>query len=101
MSKKLINQKVHNFCTLFEKTPIAMKVVLLFLFVLVFQMQAEETYSQSAKISLDMKNSSIEKILQTIEERSEFYFLYNSKLIDVDRKLDIQAIDETIASILD
>jgi TonB-linked SusC/RagA family outer membrane protein len=47
-----------------------------------------------------MKNSSIEKILQTIEEKSEFYFLYNSKLIDVDRKTDIRAHEESIASIL-
>ncbi|MFA7492614.1 MAG: TonB-dependent receptor [Proteiniphilum sp.] len=47
-----------------------------------------------------MKNSSIEKILQTIEESSEFYFLYNSKLVDVDRKTNIKAKDESIASIL-
>src|SRR5690606_5075225 len=35
-----------------------------------------------------------------IEERSEYYFLYNSKLIDVDRKMDIQAKEESIASVL-
>src|SRR5690554_4523441 len=100
MNNKSINQKIHFFCTLFGKIPIAMRMTLLFLFILAFQLQAEQSYSQTTKISLDMKNSSIEKILQTIEERSEYYFLYNSKLIDVDRKMDIQAKEESIASVL-
>jgi TonB-linked SusC/RagA family outer membrane protein len=93
-------QDVHSFCTICEKISIAMRMTFLFLFFLVFQMQAEQSYSQTTKISLDMKNSSIEKILQTIEERSEFYFLYNSKLINVDRKTDIQAKNESIVSVL-
>lgn len=100
MNNKSIIQKVHVFCTLYGKIPTAMRMTLVFLFVLVFQIQAEQSYSQTTKISLDMKNSSIEKILQTIEERSEYYFLYNSKLIDVDQKMDIQAKEESIASVL-
>lgn len=100
MNNKSINQEVHIFCTFCKIIPIAMRMTLLFLFLLVFQLQAEHSYSQNTKISLDIKNSSIEKILQTIEERSEYYFLYNSKLIDVDRKVDIQAKEESIASVL-
>ena len=83
-----------------QKIPIAMRLTLLLLFILAFQLQAEQSYSQITKISLDMKNNSIEKILQTIEEQSNFYFFYNSKLIDVDRKTDIKAENESIASIL-
>ena len=100
MHNKSINQKAHLLCTFCKKIPIAMRMTLLFLFLLVFHLQAEHSYSQNTKISLDMKNNSIERILQTIEEKSEYYFLYNSKLIDVDRKTDIWAKDESIASIL-
>lgn len=100
MNNKSINQKASVFCAFCKKIPIAMRMTLLFLFLLVFQLQAEHSYSQNTKISLEMKNSSIEKILQTIEERSAYYFLYNSKLIDVDRKTDIQAKEESIASVL-
>lgn len=100
MNKKLINQNVQIICNLFGKIPVTMRITLLFLFLLVFEIQAEKTYSQTTKISLDMKNSSIEKILQNIEEKSEFYFLYNSKLINVDRKMDIEAKEESIALIL-
>ncbi len=77
-----------------------MRMTLLFLFLLVFHVQAEQSYSQVTKISLDMEDSSIEKILQSIEEKSEFYVLYNSKLINVDRKTDIHANEESIASVL-
>lgn len=100
MNNKSIFSKAHFFCSLFDKIPIAMRMTVFFLFLLVFQIQAEQTYSQTARISLDIKNSSIESILQIIEEKSEFYFLYNSKLIDVDRKTDIQAKEESIASVL-
>jgi len=51
-----------------------MRITLLLLFVLTFQLQAEQIYSQDAKISLDMKNATIEKVLQTIEEKSDYYF---------------------------
>ena len=77
-----------------------MRMTLLFFFLLVFYLQAEQSYSQVTTISLELENSSIERILQVIEEKSEFYFLYNSKLIDVDRKTDIHANEESIASLL-
>src|SRR5690554_2987881 len=100
MNNKPISQEVHLFCAFCKKIPTAMRMTLLFLFAALFQLQANNSYSQNTKISLDIKNSSIEKILQTIEEKSEFYFLYNSKLIDVDRKADIQAKEESISSVL-
>lgn len=100
MNNKSINKKVHIFCASCKKIPIAMRITLLFMVVLFFQLQASNSYSQSAKISLNLKNTSVEKVLQTIEEKSDYYFLYNSKLIDVDRKIDIQVKDESIASVL-
>lgn len=57
-------------------------------------------YSQSARISLDMRNASVEQVLQEIEESSEFYFMYNSKLVNVDRKVNIKVKDKSIETIL-
>lgn len=78
-----------------------MRITLLFLFVLAFQLQAENAYSQDAKISLYMKNSTIEKVLQTIEEKSDYYFLYNNRLIDVDRKVNVRVKNVAISEVLD
>ena len=101
MNKTTKNQKTHLFYALFKKTPIAMRITLLLLFVLTFQLQAEHIYSQNAKISLDMKNSTIEKVLQTIEEKSDYYFLYNNRLIDVDRKVNVRVRNTAISAVLE
>ena len=100
MINPLNKQRTCILYDLLNKIPLAMRITLLLLCLFAFQIHSTGSYSQNTKISLEMKNSSIEKILQTIEERSEFYFLYNSKLIDVDRKTDIRVKDETIASVL-
>ncbi|HHV86963.1 MAG TPA: SusC/RagA family TonB-linked outer membrane protein, partial [Petrimonas sp.] len=78
-----------------------MRMTLLLLFVLTFQLQAEQIYSQNTKISLDMRNSTIEKVLQTIEEKSDYYFLYNNRLINVDRKVSVRVRNAAISAVLE
>lgn len=99
---KLLNLKgVQPFCTSLSKIPLIMRITLVLLFVFAFNMNAEYSYSQSARISLDIKNSSVEKVLQTIEQKSDFYFLYSNRLIDVDRTVSVKVENEAISSILD
>lgn len=100
MNKKLYIKAFRPFCGLLHKIPIAMRITVCLLFVLLFQAKAEVTYSQSAKISLDMNNATVEQVLSAIEEKSEFYFLYNSKLINVDRLVSVKADNQTIARVL-
>jgi TonB-linked SusC/RagA family outer membrane protein len=85
---------------LLNKIPTAMRIAIILCCVFAFQLQAEHIYSQQAKISLDMKNASIEKVLQAIEQKSGYYFLYNSKLVNVDRKVDVTVQEEAVASVL-
>lgn len=101
MNNKTINQKAQFFYALLKKTPIAMRITILLLCVLTFQLRAEHVYSQDTKISLNMRNRTIEKVLQTIEEKSEYYFLYNSRLIDVDRKVSVRVSNAAISEVLD
>lgn len=101
MNNKLINQKAQFFYALLKKIPISMRITLLLLFAITLQLQAEYIYSQDAKISLDMRNATIEKVLQTIEEKSDYYFLYNNLLIDVDRIVSVQVRNVSISSVLE
>ncbi|MEN6598279.1 MAG: carboxypeptidase-like regulatory domain-containing protein, partial [Proteiniphilum sp.] len=78
-----------------------MRMTLLLLFVVLFQLQANNSYSQNTKISLDMKNTTIEKVLQTIEEKSDYYFFYNNKLVNVDRKVSVRVKNAAISDVLD
>ena len=100
MNKKLISQKASSFYALSKKIPIAMRITLVLLFAVFFTINAEHSYSQSAKISLEMKNSTVEKVLQNIEQNSDYYFLYNSRLIDVDRKVSVRVKDAAISAVL-
>lgn len=71
----------------------------LFLFAIA-QMMASETYSQSTKLTLQMKDATVKEVLNQIEEKSEYFFLYNSKLIDVNRSISIDVKEERISELL-
>ncbi|MGC8823887.1 MAG: TonB-dependent receptor [Bacteroidales bacterium] len=58
------------------------------------------TYAQSAKISLSLKNVTIEEVLNEIEAQTEFYFLFNQKLIDVNRRVNVEVKNEPIKNVL-
>jgi TonB-linked SusC/RagA family outer membrane protein len=47
-----------------------------------------------------MNDSRIVDVLDEIENQSEFYFLFNQKLVDVERKVDIDVEQKTIDNIL-
>ncbi len=77
-----------------------MRLTLFLFFISLVQVFAGNAFSQTARISINMKNSTIKEVLYDIESRSNFYFLFNSQLVDVDRKVDIEASNEKIEDIL-
>ena len=80
------------------------RIMRLTLFLLVFgavQLFAEDSYAQSKKLSLDFENVKAETILDEIENRSEFYFLYNQKLVNVDFTTTAKFENKTIFEALE
>lgn len=61
---------------------------------------AGNSYSQSTRLSLNKNNVTMKQVLMEIEEKTEFYFLYNSELIDIEQKVDVNFTDEKIDVIL-
>lgn len=86
---------------IFKNIPMLMYIVRTLSLLGLLLLHPNFSYSQHARVSLDVKNSSIEQILQVIEQQSGYFFLYNNRLINVDKKMDIQAKQEPISSILD
>lgn len=84
-----------------KKGLIAMKITLILILFSTFNLLATGTYSQTARVSLKLNQTSVKQVLKEIERSSEFYFLYNNDLIDVERKVDILASNEQISSVLD
>jgi len=83
-----------------KKLLLTMRLTAFLLFSGVISLIAGPANSQNTKISLDMKDASIASVLNEIENISEFYFLYSSKLIDVEKKVNIEARNEPIKDIL-
>lgn len=83
------------------KIPRFMRITLLLVFLVLFQLKAESTYSQSIKLSLDKNNVSIADVLEEIEKNSEYSFLYNNKIVDVTRKVSLSAKSMPVSNILD
>jgi len=62
---------------------------------------ANKSYSQNTKLSLDLNNTSIKEVLLEIEKNSEFFFLYNNNLVDVEKRVDVEVKNQRISDILD
>ncbi|WP_320167982.1 TonB-dependent receptor [Mangrovibacterium marinum] len=67
-----------------------MKLTCLLVLLAVFQSFAIDTAGQNTQISVDLKNTTMENVLQNIEEESDYYFLYSRSVIDLSRKVDFK-----------
>jgi len=77
-----------------------MRNTLLLVFITVLQAYANDTYSQNTKLTLNLNNVTVANVLEEIQNNSEFYFLFNAKLIDVEREVSISMEDKKISEIL-
>ncbi|WP_423128570.1 TonB-dependent receptor [Gaoshiqia sp. Z1-71] len=84
-----------------KKTFMHMKLTCVIFLLAILQSFAGATYSQTATVSLRLNNSSVKNVLLTIENQTDFYFLYSSKVIDADRKVSIDMDKARIPDILD
>jgi len=84
-----------------RKKLIIMRNAIIILILGVLQAHAIDSYSQNTRLSLNFSETELVSVLDKIEQESEFFFLYNEKLLETDRKVSIAANDELISSILD
>lgn len=101
MKKFNILQRTALFKICSKKTFRIMKLSIFLLFVTIFNVFGSKTYSQNARLNLDMKDVPIRTVLSAIEGQSEFFFLYSSKMIDINQKVDINVADKKITEVLD
>lgn len=78
-----------------------MRLYLLFIALGLTQVFASVSYSQSVSMSLRMKNVSIEEVLNQIEKKTDFCFLYNKDVVDVNQKVNVVAEQKSVIEILD
>lgn len=96
------NKKISSTCyCLFLKLPVGIRIIPLFLVGFVCNLFGQQPgSSQETTISLNMENVTVEQVLNYLEEKSDVHLLYNSTLIDVDRKVSIKAENKNLDTIL-
>ena len=100
MEKILIDRRVPS-GIFTRKLFLIMRLTLISLFTSTLSLFASGSYSQNTKISLELKSVTVKEALKAIENSSEFFFIYNNDLINVDRKVDVSAKNQKISEILD
>jgi len=90
-----------SYAHLLTKLSRIMRLLILMLILGINSLLAASSYSQSTKLTLKMSDTRIEDVLNRIESKSEFFFLFDQKQIDVNRKVSVDAKEETITEILD
>jgi TonB-linked SusC/RagA family outer membrane protein len=97
-------KKNFDFCVythpILKKLTMQLKIAFIISLTCVTNILATPTYSQTAKVSLDMQSKSLEQVMDEIEVQSEFYFIFNQKQIDVNKIVDIHVENELITDIL-
>ena len=84
-----------------NKILLKMKLTLCIILFSFLGAMATDLYSQTTKLKLDLKNSTVRDVLGAIEYQSEFFFLYSEKVIDVTREVNIVERGSTVEKILD
>jgi TonB-dependent starch-binding outer membrane protein SusC len=77
-----------------------MKLTCLLLTIALVQVSAE-TYSQTKKLTLNLKDAPLAVLFEEIEKTSEFNFFYDSSGLDLSRKVTVTVEDSNIEAVLD
>lgn len=58
-------------------------------------------YSQDAKVSLNMKETSLSKVLKSIQKKTQYKFVYDNKILDANPAVSINVIEKPVSEVLE
>jgi TonB-linked SusC/RagA family outer membrane protein len=97
--KKNIHPKQRAFSLQWTKTLIAMKLAIVFTCIGIINASAS-AYSQTGKLTLHMKNTSIVEALNNIEKLTDYHFIYSLELVSNKKNISIKADKEPLKDVL-
>ena len=100
MNKNEDSPKAVTFSCELRKILRIMKLTTFLFLITVLQVFARVTYSQITDLQLNPGETTVESVLQEIESQSEFYFLFNQKMVDINRKIILRETDIKIHDVL-
>lgn len=97
MKKKPKNSGMHF--PLFQND-LKLKLTTLLLLVSLFSIRAN-TYAQKTKVNLELNNTTVETVIETIEQKTDFRFIYKISDIDLNRVVSINVKNQAIDDVLE
>lgn len=77
-----------------------LKLTTLLLLVSLFSIRAN-TYAQKTKVNLELNNTTVETVIETIEQKTDFRFIYKMSDIDLNRVISINVKNQAIDVVLE
>lgn len=77
-----------------------MRITIFLIALASLQTFALSNYAQTKKIDMKIEKASIVKVLEKIEDETEFFFFYNNQVINLDKQVSIDVKGRTIDQIL-
>lgn len=77
----------------------AMKLTSIALFVFSTGVCAS-VHSQNMRVNIHLNNTKTQTVLEEIEKQTDYLFIYNTKEVDLNRKVSVSAQDETVSKVL-
>ena len=78
-----------------------MRLTAIMLFVCIGLAYASDSYSQSATLTLNVNNKTVQEVLDEIEKQSEFHFFYNNKQVNTNRVVSIKSNKKNVFNVLE
>ncbi len=100
MKKKVVYDSGGITIFFLKKKLLKMKLTFLCLLLSFAQLMASDVFSQSTRLTLNLKDARVEDVLIKIEEQSNLYFIYNREVVNVNRKVDVLCTDQKISDVL-
>ncbi|WP_293714483.1 TonB-dependent receptor [uncultured Parabacteroides sp.] len=78
-----------------------MKIIVVALFSCICSLFAIEANSQNTKISIQANDFSVREVIGEIEKQTDYLFVYDKNEINVNRKVSLNARNESVSEVLD
>lgn len=76
-----------------------MKLTLFFLLAALIHVSGS-VYSQQTKLSISLKNATVKDVLESIEDQSDYFFMYRDEDIDVHRTVNVNVREKPVEHLL-
>lgn len=100
MQKKLYKKEDMSPWTNLGRILVIMKSTIIFLFLFSMSAFATNLSSQSAHVSIALKDKQIESVFFEIEKQTDYLFVYKKNDIDLSRKVSVNVTNKSVESVL-